>query len=95
MSSFFIWLKDKKTRSITVSIISTVLVKTVKKAYFCECTKPQDKLIFHRFVIFFLKFTYIISFSEWDTEDVVFWLETNGLHAFTQGFKGIKRTENS
>lgn len=29
-------------------------------------------------------------FSEWDTDDVAFWLEKNGLNTFTQGFRDQK-----
>ena len=32
---------------------------------------------------------YIISLLEWKTDDVLDWLETQGLHAFKQGFKGL------
>ena len=70
MISSLIWLKDKKTRYITVWIFWTALVK---KAYFCTRTNLQISLY---------------SFSDWDTEDVVLCLETNGLHEFMQGFKG-------
>lgn len=42
----------------------------------------------HITALFLFPEVYEFSFTEWDTDDVTFWLEANGLEEFMKGFKG-------